>query len=514
MPLFRDTSPRLAAAIAILAVAPMLWASGAEGCLSCHSGKGDGFNPAHSFAPDDCGICHGGDTVARDKDIAHGGMTPFPGSMDNAAQACGSCHADKVASVSHSLMHTGKGMVEVTRRVVDGQAGDPGTNNIQSLGHGPADSMLRKLCVSCHLGQPKTEHRLDPTRDRGGGCLACHINHYPEEAHPALTRQVSDARCFGCHSRSGRISLNYTGLAETDVPTMNPLRLADGRVVERLPADVHYRAGMACVDCHSGAELMGWPDSGGHPIDADSADCVDCHEPAPEHAEFSANHERLECATCHSQWAPLCFGCHMEYDAAGRQWDHLEREQTPGRWLEERWDISNGPAAMGVNARGRIQLFIPGMIMSLAHPDWEADKFVRLFAPLSPHTTGNARSCDSCHRSSSALGLGAGEIEVRGENLLFKPRNEALADGLPADAWVGPDGRRGGATPRQGQRPLSPEEMRRILLAPLPEPSGQQPSSAAGGGRASSTSLSTNTGGTKGSAGALAEAAPAQSPTK
>ena len=111
-------------------------------------------------------------------------------------------------------MHTGHGIVDVTRRLVDGAAGPRHTTNLQSLGHGPADSMMRKLCASCHLGQEKTAHQLNAMSDRGGGCLACHINSYPENAHPALSRQVSDGRCFGCHSRSGRISLNYTGLAE------------------------------------------------------------------------------------------------------------------------------------------------------------------------------------------------------------------------------------------------------------------------------------------------------------
>lgn len=430
-------------------------------CLSCHAGKSGGFSPGHEFAADNCTACHGGNPEASELNDAHQGMLPFPGNISNAAQACGACHADKVESVSHSRMHTGHGMVATTRQLVDGEAGAAGSDTVQSLGHGPADSMLRKLCASCHLGQDKTAHRLDPISDRGGGCLACHINHYPEGAHPALSRQVSDGRCFGCHSRSGRISLSFAGLAEVIPTEGRQLRLADGRPVERRPADVHYQAGMRCVDCHRGPEVMGEDN-------AAPASCTDCHQPGPEHAAFTRDHERLECVTCHSQWTPRCFGCHMEYEAQGEQWDHVEGKATAGRWHEQRWDIRNGPGVLGVNRAGRVDLFTPGMIMTLAHPDWEEEKFLRVFAPLSPHTTGRARSCESCHRSAEALGLGEGLLETRSGRLEFTPKRQPLRDGLPEDAWIDLHGG-GGATPRQGLRALSPGEIETIYRAPLPQ---------------------------------------------
>jgi hypothetical protein len=433
----------------------------AEGCLSCHAGASQGFNSAHQFAAENCTTCHSGDPLASDAANAHTGMSAFPGNMNNAVEACGSCHADKVDSVSHSLMHTGHGMVETTRRLVDGEAETQGPNNLQSLGHGPADSMLRKLCASCHLGQEKDSHKLDPVSDRGGGCLACHINHYPEQGHPALSREVSDGRCFGCHSRSGRISLSYAGLAEVIAGGDKQLRLGDGRAVERLPADVHHRAGMGCVDCHSGGEVMG--DKNAAP-----ASCSDCHQLGPEHAAYTDDHERLECVTCHSQWMPRCFGCHMEYDGQGEQWDHIEGKPTPGRWHETRSDIRNGLGVLGINEQGRIDLFTPGMIMTLAHPDWEQEKFLRVFAPLSPHTTGKARSCESCHRSTEALGLGAGALEAKDGRLEFTPAHEKLQDGLPLDAWIDLEGG-GGATPRPGLRSLSRDEIETIHRAPLPE---------------------------------------------
>ena len=442
-------------------------------CIQCHPAKRSGFAEAHSFGADNCTICHGGDDTSDTEHDSHAGMTGFPGLLENAARACGSCHADKVESVGNSLMHTGRGMVSVTREIVDGHKGDETSTNLQSLGHSAADSMLRKLCSSCHLGQEKTTHQLDPVRDRGGGCLACHINSYPEDAHPALTASVSDARCFGCHSRSARISLSYTGLAEIDPATARQresrLRLADGRHVERKPADIHFTAGMSCISCHKGSDLMGDAGDAVHQRDAVESRCVDCHEVERMTGQsHDPDHERLECSTCHSQWAPQCFGCHMQYDPDGTQWDHTEQQETAGRWHEQRSDFRNEPGALGVNAMNRIELFIPGMIMTLVHPDWDGEKFVRIFAPISPHTTGPARSCESCHRSSVALGLGQGTVDFRDDRINFMPAHQLLRDGLPADAWTNVGGTAGGGAPLSGQRPLNEEEMEAVLTAPLP----------------------------------------------
>ncbi len=513
-------------------------ASGA--CVQCHGDKQTGFSASHVFAADNCVICHAGNDTTPLKDDAHNGLIAFPGDLANAERTCGACHADRVSSVRNNLMHTGRGMVRTTRQLVDGSTGPDATINLQSLGHSVADSMLRKQCASCHMGQPRTAHGHDVTRDRGGGCLACHINEYPQDAHTALTTKVSDARCFGCHSRSGRISLSISGLAEIDVAAAEDaaasLRLADGRHVERMPADVHYLAGMSCIDCHTSVGLMG--DAGSAPGQREAVDiaCEDCHgnrnhqiglsgwpaamaglekhvpfavgadtgflttrkngtplwhvelrddgawlhtkiagkvlripPPEPRHHALDEDHQRLTCATCHSQWAPQCLGCHMGYDADGEQWDHVDREVTAGRWQDKRWGVNNTLPALGVNESGRIELFVPGMIMTVAHPAWDRDRFIRAFAPLSPHTTGKSRSCASCHRSSEALGLGTGRIEDNDDDLEFVPAGPRLHDGLPADAWTNIGTSLGGRTSSKG-RPFNKEEMQAIWNADIAEP--------------------------------------------
>ena len=129
---------------------------------------------------------------------------------------------------------------------------------------------------------------------RGGGCLACHLNYDRDalrsyalgglsEVHPQLSLKVSNQHCFGCHSRSGRIATNYEGWHETllspaEAGGGGDLRvLADERVFRFLAEDVHHAAGLACIDCHDGMEIMGDGQAHAHKEDAVSIACDDCH---------------------------------------------------------------------------------------------------------------------------------------------------------------------------------------------------------------------------------------------
>jgi hypothetical protein len=508
-------------------------------CLSCHATEKTGFGTAHAFAEADCGACHAGDASAATRDDAHRGLIAHPGMLDNAVRACGACHAARVAAVEKGLMHTGHGMVLVTRQILGQSAGGEASASLQALGHGVADSMLRKQCAACHLGQDRPEHRLDVTFSRGGGCLACHYGGTAADGHSTLTAAVPDARCFGCHSRSGRISLSYAGLAETGTTAPageSGTVLADGRHVSRLAADAHYLAGMSCIDCHTSVGLMGgvagaqtqrqavdvtctdchanagsaftsgqWPTTMAgllrhvpFPVDADTRFLVTARHGTPlwnielrddgawlhtkltrrvlripplDPATHSADtrHRRLACTTCHSQWAPNCYGCHMNYDASGEQWDHAAGTATAGRWDHEPGYAGAALPALGVADGGGIEPFVCGMVMTVVHPSLPEELFVRVFAPLSPHTSGAARSCISCHRSGSALGLGSGTLTIGPDRVDFEPAQRLLRDGLPADAWTSLDGSLGGRSPFPQQRPLDREEMDAVLRAPLPD---------------------------------------------
>jgi hypothetical protein len=183
---------------------------------------------------------------------------------------------------------------------------------------------------------------------------------------------------------------------------------------------------------------------------------------ATDHFALAERHRSLSCAACHATWAPQCYGCHLDFDPTQEQWDHLERRATPGQWRERRWAVHNGLPTLGVDRQGRVRPVVPGMIMTVEHPDLPSALFVRRFAAIAPHTTGKSRRCNDCHGAAPALGLGEGTLRREGETWRFTPSWATLKDGLAADAWTSltADNR---ATEGHEMRPFSEEELQRLL---------------------------------------------------
>ncbi|MBS0397012.1 MAG: hypothetical protein JSR54_20500, partial [Proteobacteria bacterium] len=144
----------------------------ADSCINCHPGRDHGLGAAHASIANDCARCHGGDRRSAILPAAHAGLIAYPGLLANAAGTCGTCHPAELAGVAHGIMARGEGLVRRTRATFGEAGSSAGPVDLQHLGHTPADSLLRKECASCHLGQPKTQHALDAVHDRGGGCLA------------------------------------------------------------------------------------------------------------------------------------------------------------------------------------------------------------------------------------------------------------------------------------------------------------------------------------------------------
>lgn len=304
-----------------------------EGCLVCHHGV-TGLGNAHRPEAVGCASCHGGDVFTLDKARAHGGMETIPGNLASAARRCGqsSCHPSIVTRVERSVMTTMSGIVAVNRAVFPGSdlesrlssrvtpgatgkdaAGDAKWGqaplpHVERLGRSPADTHLRQLCASCHIGARKVGLGPNTEETRGGGCNACHLAYSPEAVaalrrydtakaagraeaplvHPSVSLEIDNGQCFGCHSRSGRISTSYEGWHEVHEPpaaASDPARpspsrfrvLADERVFERVTPDVHQLAGLDCIDCHTANEAMG--DGVAHPRKSGQlrVACIDCH---------------------------------------------------------------------------------------------------------------------------------------------------------------------------------------------------------------------------------------------
>lgn len=168
--------------------------------------------------------------------------------------------------------------------------------------------------------------------------------------------------------------------------------------------------------------------------------------------------DRMECYTCHASWTPQCYGCHVHVDysqkdqcpevsesrqgfdwiAAGRK--HQEPAHRaddgesaydlmiPGKVSEQRSYLRWEDPILGVNGEGRVTPLAPGCQPSITiiGPDGKPILTNHIFrtpsglegsgddgqlaidmSPTQPHTmTKNARTCESCHASDKALGLG------------------------------------------------------------------------------------------------------------
>jgi len=268
-----------------------------ERCLVCHDQATESPKGAHAPEVAGCSGCHLGNPLAFVKERAHAGMEREPGALDTVERTCGraGCHPDQTARVEGSLMATNRGILAVDRWAF-GEAPDMnGEGAVMELlarpdpTPTPADDHLRKLCAGCHLHTRKSNRDSAITRS-SSGCSACHSTPaVPGGPHPPVDARIPDDRCLGCHSRSGRIALSYQGLAEVRDPATceDPTVLHDGRPACRVPADVHHEKGLACIDCHTHAALMGDGVVHIHEEDAVKVRCVTCHGPAGQGDEVT-----------------------------------------------------------------------------------------------------------------------------------------------------------------------------------------------------------------------------------
>lgn len=281
-----------------------------EGCLSCHAGI-----ERASASHDGCVSCHGGDPTGVTEEAAHRGVyglsnPSYPGRWE---KGCGACHPHQVERVKTSQMYTTAGMIAQIQATWEGERpgqayaslpaelhgldGTPVTHQgVAQLDH-LSGELYRKFCARCHVA------RQNEALDGAGhpaGCAACHFP-YGEgatyrggdptmrgksphgEAHVLRGLPPMEA-CFRCHQRSGRVALSYQGLMDGNnglVPTRGglpgPLPASDGRNLTHTAADVHFLAGMECIDCHTSREVMGEGYAAASMRGQLEIRCQDCH---------------------------------------------------------------------------------------------------------------------------------------------------------------------------------------------------------------------------------------------
>ena len=306
----------LAAGAVLLGLLCTLWSHrGPEvqtdaGCLSCHRGL-----ETASASHDGCVSCHGGDPKGTTKEAAHQGIygianASYPGRWE---LGCKPCHRHQVERVNSNQMFTNTGMIGQIQATWEGEregvvyaspAGETQALDGTKVKHASVSGLdnlsgdlYRKFCSRCHVA------RQNEALDGNGhpaGCAACHFPYgekaayrggdptmrgkSPHSATHAMKGLPPMEACLACHQRSGRHALSYQGLMDGNnglVPTKGggpgPLSASDDRNFTHVAADVHFLAGMECIDCHTSREVMGEgyaaPDMRGQL----EIRCEDCH---------------------------------------------------------------------------------------------------------------------------------------------------------------------------------------------------------------------------------------------
>lgn len=187
---------------------------------------------------------------------------------------------------------------------------------------------------------------------------------------------------------------------------------------------------------------------------------------------IQAHTDKMECYTCHATWAPQCYGCHVKIDYSGGKQNvdyvkmshdqdihgttggmrkSLKKYLVDGKVTETRSYLRWEDPMLGQNGEGRITPLVPGcqVTVTVIGKDGKALLQNHIFkvknvegageegqnaidmSPIQPHTIQKeARSCESCHSSKKAIGLG-----IDGT---FDPSQTTIVDIMTADGKVLP----------------------------------------------------------------------------
>ena len=298
----------------------------ASTCESCHRG----IEHASASHPS-CVSCHGGDDRASVKEVSHRAMfgPKNPADPDHWGKSCGVCHLYQLGRLRSNLMYTNTGMIKNIQqtwegengrfyagrgdRVFDARGNEFNLEDIRDLDH-ISGELYRKFCSLCHVGIEAPDVY---GASHASGCAACHFPYNdratyegkdptvrgktPYSATHRMEKLPDNQVCLRCHNRSGRIALSYQGLNDGNnslVPTKDglpgPAIISGPRNLTHIAPDVHFAAGMDCIDCHTSRDIMGDGYAYENMYLQTEISCEDCHGGAdvPRYREIT--HENDE----------------------------------------------------------------------------------------------------------------------------------------------------------------------------------------------------------------------------
>ena len=349
------------------------------------------------------------------------------------AQTCVSCHPKEAEYLRHTRHFTLKNAINITRKtwgIVDSNV------TLQSLPEPPrtirkvsdlVDDFLRRKWLRCHLSQ-------DPNR----ACLACHASHPPKGAYRQAKAKMS--KCLVCHNKE-YVGTDYLGWFPKDFDKSYRAPLSPkgffppqyfGIDYHHLSKDIHFKAGLTCIDCHT--TLHG---------KTETKSCKSCHSRL-DRSTHPRYHSRIDCIACHAAWQINSYELSLLRDDTPnyKQWKRLIVQEDPwlSRFLKKAFhahqtpdpvmpDFVDGALHPGIWYSGyryrrwedfylavdsrddKIKLYRPLYQYRISYKNAKGEmilddvhriggKKIAVWLPYYPHTIGKrAKTCEMCHNN-------------------------------------------------------------------------------------------------------------------
>lgn len=286
----------------------------------------------------------------------------------------------------------------------------------------------QKLCNVCHAGCLDCHYA--PARNSETGGVHTFSKMPTAESCSGYGRGNTICHPGAMHSRRGE---TYIG--------------GDYSVPHGMPADVHYKKGLGCIQCHQTGE-------GGMGHIERKATCRDCHLEAEEAHSLDV-HRNVDCAACHIKelrgyqvtvWGPghvsgkeSPFHKYLYY---GTQSPPILIRDQKGVWMPVKvWphslsnvkaDVppSNGMLFRWKNGETRDAYFVSGTFSFDSKDASTHNKYLLwLEIEQAAHPYGPARDCTSCHRSSEQRAFSKWEFLDKEGSDPFAGKYTVEADG-------------------------------------------------------------------------------------
>lgn len=219
---------------------------------------------------------------------------------------------------------------------------------------------------------------LPCTRCHVRSCDTCHKKDKDGKAAYSLEPVRSQDVCQNCH--------NIASMADLKKNPVSPT------------ADVHFKKGMKCLDCHTAREVHGDGTPYNSIQDPGALDtrCENCHKAEDLKCPGLQVHKgKLDCNACHVRDLPSCYNCH--FDSRVKEGKSLSLPVKNLLFL--------------VNHDGKVTL---GNLHTFVYQN----KTMITFAPAFPHLVmKEGRACGDCHASQIIRDLKEGKLRpIRWEN--------------------------------------------------------------------------------------------------